>query len=143
MNDEIAKEYIELIPNLFNSFRELNKDATELTHIQNHVIEFLYMQQKALNIKDISTGLGITKQQLTNVISDLESGGYVVKVPDTKDKRAVHVLITSKGKEIQTKKWAEIYQKFTKNLSKLTDEEKLDLAFVLHKANVLLKKMER
>jgi MarR family transcriptional regulator, organic hydroperoxide resistance regulator len=142
MNEEIAKEYISLIPNLFISFKELNKDASELTHIQNHVIEFLYMQQRALNIKEISKGLAITKQQLTNVISDLQLGGYLVKVPDTKDKRAVQVLITSKGKEIQQKKWTEIYQKFTNNLSKLTDEEKLDIAFSLHKVNVLLKKME-
>lgn len=142
INEEIAKEYIALIPNLFISFKELNKDASELTHIQNHVIEFLYMQQRALNIKEISKGLGITKQQLTNVISELQLGGYLDKVPDTKDKRAVQVLITSKGKEIQQKKWTEIYQKFTNNLTKLTEEEKLDIAYSLHKVNVLLKKME-
>jgi DNA-binding MarR family transcriptional regulator len=142
MDEEIAKEYIALIPNLFNSFKELNKDASELTHIQNHVIEFLYMQQRALNIKEISKGLGIAKQQLTNVISDLQMGGYLDKVPDPNDKRAVQVLITSKGKEIQQKKWTVIYQKFTNNLSRLTEEEKLDIAYSLHKVNVLLKKME-
>jgi MarR family transcriptional regulator, organic hydroperoxide resistance regulator len=142
INEEIAKEYIALVPNLFISFKELNKDASELTHIQNHVIEFLYMQQRALNIKEISKGLGIAKQQLTNVISDLQMGGYLDKVPDPNDKRAVQVLITSKGKEIQQKKWTEIYQKFINNLLKLTEEEKLDIAFSLHKVNVLLKKME-
>lgn len=142
MNDVIAKEYVALIPNLFHSFKELNRNSSELTHIQNHVIEFLYMQQRAVKIKDISKGLSIAKQQLTNVISDLEAGGYLVKVPDPIDKRAVQVLITSKGKEIQDKKWTEIYQAFTNNLLKLTEEEKTDLAFALHKVNVLLKRME-
>jgi DNA-binding MarR family transcriptional regulator len=142
MDDKIAKEYIALIPNLFSSFSELNKDSSELTHTQNHVIEFLYMQQKPLNIKDISIGLNITKQQLTNIISDLEAQGYLVKEPDIKDKRAVLVSLTSKGREIENKKWTEIYQRFIKNLTRISNEEKLDLAFSLHKVNVLLKKME-
>ena len=142
VDDKIAKEYIALIPNLFSSFSELNKDSTGLTHTQNHVIEFLYMQQRALNIKDISIGLNITKQQLTNIISDLEAEGYLVKEPDIKDKRAVLVSLTSKGKENENKKWTKIYQRFIKNLTRITDEEKLDLAFALHKVNVLLKKIE-
>jgi MarR family transcriptional regulator, organic hydroperoxide resistance regulator len=142
MNKEIAKEYIALIPNLFGSFSELNKDSVELSHMQNHVIEFMYMQQRELNLKEISVGLNVAKQQLTNIISDLEVGGYLVKVPDTKDKRAVLVSLTTKGKQIQDKKWTEIYQRFSKNLTKLSDEEKIDLNFSLHKVNLLLKKME-
>lgn len=142
MNEEIAKEYITLIPNLFGSFSELNKDSVELSHMQNHVIEFMYMQQRALNLKEISTGLNIAKQQLTHIIRDLEVSGYLVKVPDTKDKRAVLVSLTPAGKEIEDKKWTEIYQRFIKNLTKLSDEEQIDLNFALHKANVLLKKME-
>lgn len=142
MKEDIAKEYIALIPNLFGGFSELNKDSVELSHMQNHVIEFMYMKQCALNIKDISTGLYIAKQQLTNIISDLESGGYLVKVPDPKDKRAVLVSLTAVGKEILDKKWIEIYQRFSKNLTKLSEEEQIDLNFALHKVNVLLKKME-
>jgi len=142
MIEEIAKEYIDLIPNLFGSFSELNKESVKLSHMQNHVIEFMYMQRRALNLKEISEGLDIAKQQLTNIISDLESGGYLVKLPDTKDKRAVLVSLTSDGNEIEDKKWTEIYQKFSKNLTKLSCEEQLDLNFALHKVNVLLKKME-
>jgi MarR family transcriptional regulator, organic hydroperoxide resistance regulator len=142
MHEDIAKEYIALIPNLFGSFNDLNKDSTELTHLQNHVIEFLSMQQKALNLKGISNGLNIIKQQLTNIISDLEAAGYLIKVPDPKDKRAVLISLTRKGKEIQEKKWAKIYQKFIENLTKLNDEEQKDISFALHKLNVLLKKME-
>ncbi|WP_042458949.1 MarR family winged helix-turn-helix transcriptional regulator [Neobacillus dielmonensis] len=142
MNDKIAQEYIALIPNLFSSFSELNKGSITLTHTQNHVIEFLFTQQRAVNIKDISNGLNITKQQLTTIVSELEAQGYLVKKPDSKDKRAVLVSLTSKGKEIQNKKWSEIYQRFLKNLTKISEEEKRDLAFALHKVNVLLKKME-
>ena len=142
MNEKIAKEYISLIPNLFGGFSELNKESMELTHMQNHVIEFIYMQQRALNLKEISSGLNIAKQQLTNIVSDLEAGSYIVKLPDTRDKRAVLVSLAPKGKEIIDKKWTKIYQKFINKLCKLSDEEQLDLNFALHKVNVLLKKME-
>ncbi|MEO2075841.1 MAG: winged helix DNA-binding protein [Bacillus sp. (in: firmicutes)] len=142
MINEIAKEYLALIPNLFGSFKELNKGSVNLSHMQNHVVEFMYMQQRPLNLKEISSGLNIAKQQLTNIISDLEAGDYLSKVPDTKDKRAVLVSLTPKGKEIEEKKWTEIYQKFSHNLTKLTDEDQRDLSFALHKVNVLLKKME-
>lgn len=142
MNQGIAKEYIALISNLFSSFSDLNKDSVELSHMQNHVIEFMYMKQRAMNIKEISSGLDIAKQQLTNIIRDLEADGYLVKVPDTKDKRAVLVSLTAVGKEIQDKKWSEIYKRLSNNLTKLSDEEQLDLSYALHKVNVLLKKME-
>lgn len=142
MKKEIAEEYIALIPNLFGSFSDLNKDSNDLTHLQNHIIEFLYMQQKAVNLKEISTGLMIAKQQLTNIMYDLEGGGYLVKVPDPKDRRAVLVSLTPKGKEIEEKKWTKIYQKFSNNLTKLTNEEQIDLAYALHKVNGLLRKME-
>lgn len=130
-----------MIPNLFRSFSELNKNATELTHIQNHVIEFLYMQQKAVNIKDISIGLNIAKQSLTHIIHQLERKGYLVKRPDERDKRAVLVSLTAKGKEQEQKKWTEMLQKLTTNLNKLSEEEKIDLAFSLHKVNMLLNKL--
>lgn len=142
MHEDIAKEYLALIPNVFNHFSQLNKDSAGLTHMQNHVIEFMYMQQRPLNLKEISTGLNVAKQQLTNIISDLETDGYLNKIPDTKDKRAVLVSLTTKGKEIHEKKWAEIYQRFSHNLSKLSKEELYDLNYALHKVNILLKRME-
>ncbi|MGV3466908.1 MAG: MarR family winged helix-turn-helix transcriptional regulator [Heyndrickxia sp.] len=141
MIDEIAKEYISLIPNVFSSFSELNKESAGLSHMQNHVVEFMFMQNRALNLKEISTGLNIAKQQLTIIIKDLEASGYLVKVPDTKDKRAVLVSLTPKGKEIQEKKWTKIYQKFTESIAMLSEEEQRDLYYALHKVNVLLTKI--
>ena len=141
MIEKIAKEYIALIPNVFGSFSELNMDSVELSHMQNHVIEYMYMQNRALNLKDISISLNIAKQQLTNIIKDLEAGGFLIKIPDIKDKRAVLVSLTQKGKAIEDKKWEKIYQKFNGNIAKLSMEEQLDLRYALHKVNILLKKM--
>lgn len=136
------QEYIELIPNLFGSFSDLNQDAAQLSHMQNHVIEFMYMKKRPMNLKEISSGLNIAKQQLTNLIKDLETSEYLTKVPDQKDKRAVLVSLTPKGKEFQENKWRKVYKRFCENMDKLNSEEQLDLKFALHKVNVLFKKMD-
>jgi hypothetical protein len=83
----------------------------------------MYMKQGALNLKEISTGLDIAKLQLTNIILDLELGGYLVQVPDKNEE----------------KKWTNIFKRLSKNLTILSDEERLDLNLALHKVNVLLK----
>ena len=65
-----------------------------------------------------------------------------VKVPDPKDKRAVLVSLTPAGREIEDKKWAELYKRLSRNLTKLCNEEQQDFSYALHKVNVLLRKME-
>ncbi|MFT8309695.1 MAG: winged helix DNA-binding protein [Sporolactobacillus sp.] len=142
MQEAIAREYIALIPNVFGSFSKLNSDSPSLSHMQNHVVSFIYMKKQALNLKEISAGLNLVKQQLTPIIRDLEESGYLVKKADSRDKRAVLVSLTSKGRAIEEKKWIDIYQQFSFHLAKLKDEEQLDLHYALHKLNVLLTKME-
>ncbi|MEH7169592.1 MarR family transcriptional regulator, partial [Priestia megaterium] len=80
MKENLAKEYIALIPVLFENFKNLNRNEVKLTHLQNHVVEFMYMKKRDLNIKEISNGLNIAKQQLTDVISELENEGYLIKM---------------------------------------------------------------
>ncbi|WEG14701.1 MarR family transcriptional regulator [Pullulanibacillus sp. KACC 23026] len=142
MRHEIMEEYIALIPNVFRSFSELNEKADELSHLQKHVIEFIYMQKRAINIKDISAGLQIAKQQLTGLVKELEKKGYLTKVTDPKDKRAIQVTLTPAGREVEESKWKAIYQKLEKKLEKLNAEEQMDLRYALHKVNVLLTKVE-
>ena len=86
-----------------------------------------------MNLKEISSGLNIAKQQLTNLIKDLEASEYLTKLPDPKDKRAVLVSLTPKGKEFQENKWMKVYKKFCENMDKLNSEEQLDLKFALIK----------
>jgi DNA-binding MarR family transcriptional regulator len=95
------------------------------------------MQNKALNLKEISNGLKIAKQQLTNIIKDLEAEGYIIKSPDRNDKRAVLVSLTPRGKKVQDQKWRKVYQNFSENIGKLNMEEQLDIRYALHKVNTL------
>ncbi|MEH6907787.1 winged helix DNA-binding protein [Neobacillus drentensis] len=139
---EISKEYIELIPNLFKNFQRLNQKSTHLTHLQNQILEFLFMNQHPLTIKQISETLNVPKQQMTDLIKRLMDQGFITKSQNRVDKRSFVIELTEQGKSSQQEKWTKIYQNFVDDLTKLNREEQLDLHYALHKVNYLLKKME-
>ncbi|MEH6957952.1 MarR family winged helix-turn-helix transcriptional regulator [Neobacillus drentensis] len=139
---EISKEYIELIPNLFKNFQRLNQNSTHLTHLQNQILEFLFMNQHPLTIKQISETLNVPKQQMTDLIKRLMDQGFITKSQNRVDKRSFVIELTEQGKSSQQEKWTKIYQNFVDDLTKLNREEQLDLHYALHKVNYLLKKME-
>ena len=139
---EISKEYIELIPNLFKNFQRLNQKSTHLTHLQNQILEFLFMNQHPLTIKQISEALNVPKQQMTDLIKRLMDQGFITKSQNRVDKRSFVIELTEQGKSSQQEKWTKIYQNFVDDLTKLNREEQLDLHYALHKVNYLLKKME-
>ena len=139
---QVSKEYLELIPNLFKSFQRLNQKASRLTHLQNQILEYLYMYQHPLTIKQISEGLNVPKQQMTDLHKRLFEQGLIIKKQNKNDKRSFLIELTEEGKITQQEKWSKIYQNFVDDLSKLDDEEQLDLQYALHKVNFLLKRME-
>ncbi|WML26908.1 winged helix DNA-binding protein [Neobacillus sp. OS1-33] len=139
---EISKEYIELIPNLFKNFQRLNQKSSHLTHLQNQILEFLFMNQHPLSIKQISEALNVPKQQMTDLIKRLMDQGFITKSQNRVDKRSFVIELTEQGKSLQQEKWTKIYQNFVDDLTKLNREEQLDLHYALHKVNYLLKKME-
>ncbi|MDP4147328.1 MAG: winged helix DNA-binding protein [Bacillota bacterium] len=139
---QVSKEYIELIPNLFKSFQRLNQKISNLTHLQNQILEFVFMNHNPLTIKQISEGLNVPKQQMTDLLKRLFDQGYITKSQNKNDKRSFVIELTEKGKTSQHEKWTKINQNFVNDLSKLDSEEQLDLQYALHKVNSLLKKME-
>lgn len=141
MDKSAAEEYVALLSNLFTHYQGLNQGPPSVTHFQGHILEFLYSRQRPLNLKEISQGLNIAKQQLTNAVGELEAKGYLSKRPDERDKRAVLVALTPAGKAMEEQKWLTLYHKFFMGLDRLTEEEQFDFCFALHKVNTLLGKM--
>ncbi|MEH7417281.1 winged helix DNA-binding protein [Neobacillus drentensis] len=139
---QVSKEYLDLIPNLFKSFQRLNQKTSSLTHLQNQLLEYLFMYQQPLAIKQISEGLNVPKQQMTDLLRRLFDQGYITKKQNYHDKRSFVIELTEEGKTTQQEKWSKIYQNFVDDLSKLDSEEQLDLQYAMHKVNVLLRKME-
>jgi DNA-binding MarR family transcriptional regulator len=92
-------------------------------------------------LKTIAQYLNIPKQQLSVTVRNLEKAGYITKKQDDSDKRAILISLTKKAEEVQHERWKQIYNNFTDNLEKLSDEDRRDLLYGLHKTNRMLSKM--
>lgn len=111
-----------------NKFNVNGKGQFEISMRQFQILLAL-----RLNSIDSISGLeqlfNISKSSLSLTISKMEKSGFIHKeqLPDDKDKRTVHLKITSKGEEI-TKKFDEIIcQSFTDFYKTLNEKQKENL----------------
>lgn len=138
---DLVNEYLNLLMNMFGTFRLLSEKSSEFTHIEQHVVEYVSQQSKPVNLKTIAHDLNIPKQQLSVTVRNLEKDGYITKKQDNSDKRAILISLTKKAEDVQHERWKQIYNNFTDNLEKLSDEDRRDLLYGLHKTNRMLSKM--
>jgi DNA-binding MarR family transcriptional regulator len=138
---DLLNEYLNLLMNMFGTFKLLSEKSSEFTHIEQHVVEYVSQQSKPVNLKMIAQNLNIPKQQLSVTVRNLEKDGYIIKKQDDSDKRAILISLTKKAEDVQYERWKQIYNNFTDNLEKLTDEDQRDLLYGLHKTNRMLSKM--
>lgn len=111
-----------------NKFNVNGKGQFEIS-----IRQFQILLALRLNSIDSISGLeqlfNISKSSLSLTISKMEKSGFIHKeqLPDDKDKRTVHLKITSKGEEI-TKKFDEIIcQSFTDFYKTLNEKQKENL----------------
>jgi DNA-binding MarR family transcriptional regulator len=91
---------------------------------------------------ELAQHLRISKQQLTPLIRKLEEKDYVVKMQDSTDRRVVILMLTEKGKDIVKKRWEEIYHLFCDKLGKLSEDDLIDLDYVITKMIRIMGKLE-
>lgn len=71
--------------------------------------------------------MGITKQQLTKLVNDLEDKGYVQRLHDNNNRRLVYIEITEEGTLYLEKMLGEIVHEIVRSLSAFdeADREKI------------------
>lgn len=57
----------------------------------------LISNHRFTNMSSLSKAMGISNQQLTRVIDDLEKRGYVTRVKDPNNQRQIYPILTEKG----------------------------------------------
>jgi DNA-binding MarR family transcriptional regulator len=62
------------------------------------VIQPLWERPEGARITTLARASRITKQSLSTLVSDLETGGYVERVKDPDDARAIRVRLTEHGR---------------------------------------------
>lgn len=63
------------------------------------MIAIIHLPEDETTLNNIARKLGTTKQSVKQLITILESKGYVLTVPSKKDKRAINIKITESGKK--------------------------------------------
>jgi DNA-binding MarR family transcriptional regulator len=134
MKDSIAQGFIQLLPLIYNTLNKepLSKQA-ELTHLQSHILETLFHSSNSVSISELAKVIDISKQQMTPIIHKLEENDYIIKVRDLNDKRAFNIMLSEKGKDVITSKWAELYHIFCAKLDQISEEDQIDLEFSIYK----------
>jgi DNA-binding MarR family transcriptional regulator len=88
-------------------------------------------------VEELSTGA------MTNRLDRLEEAGHVRRLPDPKDRRAVQIELTDKGRRTWEKAVAAASKKEAVVTSALTDREKQQLTNLLRKLMLEYEKRER
>lgn len=146
--DQMAADYIRLIPLLYRKFDRPTQNAaarktpSELTHLQYHILEELFHQKEGSSMTQLAKTIRISKQQLTPLISKLEEHNYVMREPDTDDKRLVNLRLTEKGKETVSLRWEAFHRDLCDQMSRLDEEDRTDLAFAIGKITRILERLE-
>lgn len=147
--DQITANFIQLLPLVYTKLNNLltqnmpsPKKQTDLTHLQQHILDELFNAQPGFSMTQLALRVNISKQQLTPVIAKLEEKGYVTKGPDASDKRSVNLVLSDKGKKTVTGRWEEVHHALANRLAKLSEEELVDLEYAITKIVRILGKLE-
>jgi DNA-binding MarR family transcriptional regulator len=84
-------------------------------------------------VSEIAKRLVIPKSQMTYLIDQLAGLGIIERLPDTKDKRVIHILLTKHGKVVLKEGRDLVRQHIRNKLSCLTQAELADLSIALEK----------
>lgn len=75
------------------------------------VIQPLWKTPEGARITAVARASSITKQSVSGMVSELEATGYVERVPDPEDSRAVRVRLTARGRA-----YGEAVRKFSRSI---------------------------
>ena len=101
----------------------------------------ILMRHGPLPMSKIGIWLGISKPNMTSIIDQLITEGWVERKQDQKDRRVIEVGLTPQGKMYMEDRWKEARESARKKLSTLSEEERKTLYASLESVRVILSKL--
>ena len=101
----------------------------DLTPTQFKILKYLYDHDNVIGM-DIQNAYSMTNPTVTGIIQNMESGGWIERVPNPNDSRSKIIKLTKKSldkKEILYNLGENLEKEFTKNLNKDEQKELLNL----------------
>ncbi len=124
---ELARTFLNFIVNYYALMRR-HLIETNQFRVGSHGFSLLYTLRKykdeQITMTQFAEIMGITKQQLTKLVNDLENQGYVNRLHNEENRRQVYIEITEQGTEVLEKMLGEIIHEIIKSLDVFDDEDK-------------------
>ncbi len=94
----------------------------ELTQGENCVLVYLDSLSEDATAVEIADQVSLTRPRITQIVSDLESRGLVVRTKDTEDRRKVNIRITDSGRRLVQEQREKALDGFNSFLEELGDD---------------------
>ena len=112
----VAKRIRELLPEL--------PDGVTPAYIQYmDVINKLESSNKKVKVSDISATLNLPRPGVTRTVKEMEAKGYLTKSTSDEDGRITYISITPKGEALSEKYDKNYYNRLSKHMDDITEEE--------------------
>jgi DNA-binding MarR family transcriptional regulator len=101
-------------------------------HGQLRILSILN-EENTMSQKDLMEVLQVRSASLSELLSKIESNGYITRTKDEDDKRNVIITITEKGKTVISENEQQWHNEAEKLFAALNEEEQNTLSKLLHK----------
>lgn len=127
----IARKFLDFMVDYYAMMRRHLVDANEY-RMHSHGFSTLYAlrsyRNSPITMTQFANEMGITKQQLTKLVNDLEEKQYVVRSHNKENRRQVYIEITDRGVQHLEKMLGEIVHEILTTLSGFTEDDKQKIA---------------
>lgn len=83
----------------FNGYEKRCLPAIDVTIVQLHVLNFVF-KNPICKMSDLSDFFGVTLSNMTSMVERLHREGFLKRDKDSKDRRIVRIMLSSKGKKV-------------------------------------------
>ena len=99
------------------------------------VLILLMRNPEGLKVSQLATGTRVSCATMTGVVDGLFTAQLVTRVTDAQDRRAFVVTITPAGQELLDRVLPQHYQRISRIMSPLDEQERTELKAILTKIN--------
>jgi len=130
--NQIAEEISVLMPMIARRILLGFFQTVDIT--QTQIFTIMTLAEKApCRLNELSEKLHIAAPTVTGIVDRLEKSGYVRRIPDSEDRRAINVDLTPKGQKIAKKLKTTLKKKWKDLLEKLPKEDRENYVSILRK----------
>ena len=129
---DLINDILKIIPVFVRKVHAGTIHHMSLTPAQLFVL-MLVAEKEDCRLSDISRELSISAPTATGIVDRLERDGYAERRHDDKDRRAVNVVLTKKGKKFISESHTKKFERFRRIFQLLTPEEQAQYLNILRK----------